>query len=341
MPAFVDTMAYVGEVPWHKLGTCLGDQNVDGKTMQTAAGLDWEVSLRQAWYYDDSKALREIEGHSTLVRSDTGRSLGAVVGARYTLFQNRALFECMESLRDASGGGVKFHTAGALMGGRKVWALAQLEGMLDIRIPGFGSDVSVPFILGYTTHDGSSAITYRLCRERVVCHNTVTTALSESGRPEYKVRHTASAPDRIVEAAAVLGLASEGIKRQNVVLQALADTPMDREAFRGFACAMLTGEDVIEAAVEVVRKSEGRSRAQYERKGAELVQLFNSGLGNHGRSRYDALNALTEYVDHQRGRGQDWREMDAERLDTCVDSLVFGAGERMKTRALELLAVAA
>lgn len=31
----------------------------------------------------------------------------------------------------------------------------------------------------------------------------------------------------------------------------------------------------------------------------ELNRLFEKGSGNHGNSRWDALNAVTDYVDHQ------------------------------------------
>ena len=47
MPANVQTMAYYGEVPWHKLRTAV-PEGVTAERMIRAAGLDWEVDLRPA-----------------------------------------------------------------------------------------------------------------------------------------------------------------------------------------------------------------------------------------------------------------------------------------------------
>ena len=40
----VENMAFVGDVPWHGLGTSI-DQDTPLADIQVAAGLDWEVRL--------------------------------------------------------------------------------------------------------------------------------------------------------------------------------------------------------------------------------------------------------------------------------------------------------
>lgn len=339
MSSFVETMAYAGDVPWHKLGTCVGAENVDGATMQRAAGLGWRVNKAPVWYLGRS-GYAKVDGQYTLIRDTDGVSLGCTVGERYEPFQNDSLFECMESLRGVGGEEVRFHTAGSLMGGRKVWALAQLAGEVAVTRRNGDRDVSAPFILGYSSHDGSSCITYRLTSVRVVCWNTLSAAMG--GRaPEYKVRHTASAADRMVEAAEVLGLSHVALRTEREALQALADRPMSGEEWALFCAQVLTGEDDPAKAAEVVSKSEGRSKAQYIRKGDELSRLFFAGAGNRGDCAFDALNAVTEYVDHAHGRATDWHGWDAAALDKAGESILFGNGARLKARARELLLVAA
>ena len=44
MPHNIDSMAYYGDVPWHKLGTRL-PYRVGAKDILVAAGLDWEVKV--------------------------------------------------------------------------------------------------------------------------------------------------------------------------------------------------------------------------------------------------------------------------------------------------------
>jgi hypothetical protein len=60
------------------------------------------------------------------------------------------------------------------------------------------------------------------------------------------------------------------------------------------------------------------------------MSLFNGasiGHGLTGQTRWGMLNAVTELVDHERGRSD----------NTRLESAWFGTGAAMKTRALELL----
>jgi len=66
-----------------------------------------------------------------------------------------------------------------------------------------------------------------------------------------------------------------------------------------------------------------RIRNQMDRVG----DLFYNGMGNRGETRWDALNAVTEFVDHHRGGDQ------AKRLNAAW----FGAGAEMKAAAWDLL----
>jgi len=60
MPDFVDTMAYAGEVPWHRLGKHVGDNNVTGAEMIAAAEMDWTVSKVPVYYDSDGNGRREV-----------------------------------------------------------------------------------------------------------------------------------------------------------------------------------------------------------------------------------------------------------------------------------------
>lgn len=333
MPAFVDTIAYAGETPWHRLGTHLGEENVTGAHMQLAAGLGWEVAKVPVFYARDG-AMLPVPDQFTLTRDDTRESLGAVVGSKYTPFQNTALFSFLESLR--AEGDVRFHTAGSLMGGRKVWALAQVAGELKVKRNG-STDTLAPFILGYSTHDGSACITARLTTIRVVCWNTLSMALREGGQPEFRVRHTVSASERTADAARVLGLMADEVVAEQEVLQGLSDTAMPMHDFALFASQVLTGEDDPDKARQTMRDAEGRSASLYERKGDSLLGLFREGRGNQGTSRYDALNAVTEYVDGIHARPGKWSSMDDETLGKAWNAAMFGMGEATKRRAYALL----
>ena len=61
---------------------------------------------------------------------------------------------------------------------------------------------------------------------------------------------------------------------------------------------------------------------------ADLARRLKIGHGLTGQTRWGMLNAVTELVDHERGRSD----------NTRIESAWFGTGANLKNRALELLA---
>jgi phage/plasmid-like protein (TIGR03299 family) len=119
-------IAYVGETPWHGLGERLAE----GQSIEDwikAARLEWELKRLPVQYFVDAK-LRVMDDRFVLSRSDTGAAL-SVVSSDYHIVQPK---EVLEFYRDLVA---SFHytleTAGALNGGRKVWALAK-TGMTTV-----------------------------------------------------------------------------------------------------------------------------------------------------------------------------------------------------------------
>lgn len=331
MPDYVDTMAYAGETPWHGLGTRL-PEDMPTLDMIGAAGLGWMVEKRPV-FYQRGEQFEAVPDRFTVCRSDTGASLGATVSGRYEPFQNAELFAFGDALREA--GDVRWHTAGSVKDGRRVWVLAQSAGQFEVKRRGGVSDRHAPFLLLTAGHDGAFGIRVQFTSVRVVCWNTLSAAVGEKDRAHFTARHTRNVRYRVADAREALELAASHFVAEVETLQGLADTPMDRAGFVEFACQILTGKDDPQEAGEVVQASEGRSRSMYERKGSELVQLFEHGKGNAGDSLFDGLNAVTEFIDHQRGRVKVARTIEARAKG--LDSAWYGAGAETKRRGLKLL----
>lgn len=326
----VESMAYVGELPWHGLGTYVGDQDVSAQDMQRAAGLEWRVEKAPLYTADGSN----VPDLFAITREGKPFA-GVAVGRMYEPFQNDDLFGFIEDLRTAGGGDVLCHTAGSLKGGRRVWALARVAGGFSVTHRDGRRDDHATFLLIYNSHDGSSRITVRPTDVRVVCQNTARMALSGPGS-SIKVRHTGSIGDRMTEAAEALGLVMDRRPAHVEELTELARRPMGRGDFTRFVAQLLTGEDDSVKACRIVAAAQGRARDNLDRKGSELVRLFESGRGNEGADAYDAFCAVTEFVDHQRNRSRRWRAT-ASRLGAGFDSAQWGAGAALKERAFRLL----
>lgn len=140
-------MMYAGEVPWHRLGTKLNEPATARDAIE-ASGLNYRV---------ESRSLATTEGsvvpqRKGVVRCDTGDVLG-VVGNSYIPVQNYQAFGFLDAI--VAEGGLRYHTAGALGKGERVWMLAKLP--TQIRVKG-SEDVMDKFLLLSNTHDGSTAL---------------------------------------------------------------------------------------------------------------------------------------------------------------------------------------
>lgn len=92
-------IAYVGEKPWHGLGTKISEHATMDEVIN-AAGLDWTVSTRPVFQQVENQAFREIEGYQLIVRDDTQAVLG-LSGRRYTPLQNRGFIYLTQPIKYA------------------------------------------------------------------------------------------------------------------------------------------------------------------------------------------------------------------------------------------------
>ncbi|HEV8003906.1 MAG TPA: DUF932 domain-containing protein [Planctomycetaceae bacterium] len=140
-------MVYVGETPWHGLGTRL-DNPATAEEAIDAADLNYDVALTPMTTIDG----QPIPDRRAVVRSDSSSVLG-VVGKSYQPVQNRQCFGFLDAV--VGDGRLRYHTAGALGQGERVWMLAKLPD--EIRVKD-SDDVTEQFLLLSNSHDGSSSL---------------------------------------------------------------------------------------------------------------------------------------------------------------------------------------
>ena len=180
MVAAVETMAYAGQVPWHGLGTkVLSDLTPD--QMLVEAGLDWEVEKVPA--YANVGGEQVAIGKSALVRTSDNTVLD-VVGDDWNPLQNAQAFEFFSDF--VAEGNMEMHTAGSLLGGKRVWALAKINESFEL----FGGRDKVDsYMLFSNPHTYGMSIDIRFTPIRVVCNNTLTLSLSSATKNGAKVSH--------------------------------------------------------------------------------------------------------------------------------------------------------
>lgn len=294
------------EVPWHRLGTV-----VEGKaTSQEAieyAHLDWQVAKEKMSLISTGEKIGEFDA---IVRQDNKKVLGVARG-RYELIQNTEAFDFFDSVVGEKQ--AYYETAGSLHEGRVIWIMAKLPGQMFI--DSNPEDKIEKNILLVTSHNLTFSLMMQICATRVVCWNTLTAALNEDTPNRIKIRHTKSYKKKVEEAQKALNLAAAYFGDLQGLINLLAKTPMDVKEMQGFSEKLFPSKEE-EASTRITNIRES------------LTDLFANGKGNLGRSRWDALNAVTEFIDHHRS----FREG-----STRFESGLLGSGAILKQKAVNLL----
>ncbi len=306
-------MAFYGETPWHDLGTRL-DEPATAAEAISAAGLDYDVELTSIITTDGIP----VPQKRAVVRTDSSDVIG-VVGNGYVPVQNRECFGFLDAI--VAEGGLRYHTAGALGRGERIWLLAKLPEQIRVKN---SVDVVDKFLLLSNTHDGTAALRVFFTPIRVVCQNTLNMAEVRGRSDGISILHRGDLVSKIREAQRVLGLAEQFYDDAAAKIDHLANVYPTSEQLKNFF-ESLYPDPIL---------SENR-RAKNVRD--KLFNLFESGMGQDmpevKHTAWAAFNAVTEYVDHLRpSRGRDDRERSGRRLDSAW----FGSGAKLKARAWNL-----
>ena len=304
-----DHMFSVRKVPWHGLGAVLDTAPRSVAEAIGAAGLDWSVAKAPLMLASGEP----IDGYHATVRSDTGAVLG-IVGERYRIVQNREAFAFIDAL---IGSAMHFETAGSLHGGRRVWVLARLPEHVEV-----GGDEVRPYVLLMNSHDGSTALVAATTPVRVVCQNTLNWGLQKA-RQRFSIRHTEAIAHRVHEARRVLDLSIDYYEQFKRTGDELASQRCTEAQLRRVLDELYPSGEGDTATPRTIR-----SREQVKERIAELF-LHGATQGNAPRSKWSAVNAITEHADWLRPI-----KAGTERFARTVDD---GAA---KTRALQLIAAA-
>jgi phage/plasmid-like protein (TIGR03299 family) len=300
------SMMYVGEAPWHKLGTRL-DKPATATEAIEAAGLGFTVekAILKTAILD-----LPVPNHYATVRKDTMQVLG-VVGSRYVPIQNKDAFTVFDSL--VGEGEAMYHTAGVLGKGERIWLLAKLPSYIRIN----GEDIVEKYLLLTNAHDGTSAVRVKLTPIRVVCENTLTVALSGAEQDVY-IRHTSNAESKLKEAYQLLGLSNWLYTELERIFNGMKDRKMNEKEMKGYVRAIFPEPPRVFS----------KSRAPEIQE--KVMELSETGKGSEMSkgTLWGAYNAVTEYVDHCR--------LTNANDNTRLTSMWFGSGERIKKQAFRV-----
>ncbi|MFW6767645.1 DUF932 domain-containing protein [Acinetobacter pittii] len=335
----IETMAFVGQTPWHGLGNQLL-QNQPIEIWAQQAGMDWRIESSNVSYMAKNERGQNIlmpyEEQRVLYRSDTHAPL-SVVSQRYQEVQPKEILEFYRDLTEQSG--FELETAGVLKGGRKFWALARTGQSAALK----NKDVSNGYILLATACDGTLATTAQFTSIRVVCNNTLAIALrgQNSSAGVVKVPHSTKFDAEKIKQQ--LGISVRAWDEHMYEMKQLSQRKVTQQEAAAYFDAVFNNttmsiaeqdDKIIQFYRDVATQAQANSKGKPEpnaKSMSKAMEMFNgqgrgANLSSAKDTAYGLLCSITEFIDHERR---------AMSIDHRLDSAWFGAGAIMKQRGLE------
>ena len=309
-------MAYVGERPWHGLGSEL----TEGASLDVwakEAGLNFTIeSSSVAFRHTAGKdGVSIVPNQRVLWRSDTKQPLSIMSKNRYNIVQPNEILEFYRDLVDASGAFV-LETAGCLDDGKKIWAMARHKNVINI-----SGDIIRPYLMVVTACDGTMSTNGLFTSVRPVCDNTVRMALSAGSSTGVKIPHSRKFDHNAVKAE--LGLIDNLMETFASDVEKLASKQVTREVAADIFTELYARRDA---------DGEVLNQKWLTKIVAECVQLFEHGPGAElvtaKNTAWGVINAVTRYEDFGRK---------AQSNDSRFRSAQFGDGASKKQQVIEMV----
>ena len=332
----VETMAWANEVPWHGLGVQV-DNNLTPLQMQEAAQLDWTVSKRPSYTIDAPEWSEDVGIMQTpntfhIVR-DSDNTVLSHCGRDYIPIQNEDVFKFFKRFTEA--GHMTMETAGSLKNGGEIWGLAKISEDFELA----GDDLIKGYLLINQPHIVGKSMTIKLTPIRVVCNNTLTMALQDSGTASFRMPHVREFGTDVIQAAEeALGLSAQAMTEFRTNSTLLSKAKAKHSDVLDYVAEIYQPQMIAEYRNEQLLRESGKAIGEQ----APLIERLNkfpslvvdaleqspganlkSARGTWG----GALNAVTYVEDHLR---------ESQIEGNALHSAWFGAAANRKSKALSL-----
>lgn len=296
MTAAVQTMAYVGETPWHGLGQALPEA-VGVDDMIKAAGIDWQVAQHPIFIEVDG-VRKAVPNRVAVTREDTLDIL-STSSTSWKPFQNRELMEFFREYVDL--GAASLETAGALKDGKIIWALANINKGFTLN----GRDEVKGYVLLSNSHEPGASIRVMTTMVRVVCQNTLTLAHGQ-GADMYRQSHVKDFD--LSAAKSTLDFARESVELHKLEAEALRSLELSafdtvRTLAKHFQPEMAA--DDLDVNI-LLANPEAQNRTM-----SDVIRSVVEAPGAMPENAWGLLNGVTHWADHVAGKTSSTRMLNA------------------------------
>lgn len=270
----------------------------------------------------------EINGRYLLRRTDNKFVLGTC-GKRYNIVNNQDMFAPFnETVQNI---GATYESAGIISHGKVCWVSARLPEEFAV---GDSDDRYTQRVIMLSFHDGMRRSVFFSYNNRVICNNMLASLNKTGAEAGFGVRHTNTWEDALKASHQAFHGSIGQMKEFRVTASKLFKIKMNNTQAKRFATGFFNNFKDPKDVKKLNKTRSDRSKTMIKNKVDHLVSLFEEGMGNQGNTRYDMMNAVTEYLDHH---AKATKKASARRF---INNLGGGAQARAKRNAIEHLLVA-
>ena len=274
------------------------------------SGFGFEVEKAQLYTPEGD----ELHNTYMLRRTDTHKPLNVVRG-RYQIVSNEQMLEPFD--RMVKEYGASYENSGMIGDGKICWVSAVLPNSFEAK----KGDTIEQRIVAMVYHDGTRRNSYFQYAHRVWCNNQLRT-LNKAARDGYTIGHTKNWNDQIEVAREKFVGAIESSNELSRQIKKLSSHKMSNDQAGNF----------LEHMFPIVKDVTDRVVTRISNVRDQVDELFKNGVGNEGVSRWDMLNAVTEYFDHHKTT-----KRNASTSRQFVNEMIGMGNTPKKTRAFNLL----
>lgn len=289
---------------WHGLANLV--ESIDRETISPilfpivegdlTVSLDGEsVKLEDKAIVADYRFRSDLDGHAKI------KPL-SVMGKDYRVITNQEIFDAVMAAIETENLDAKIVTAGTLRGGKSFFISLNQDNQNGIDMTGTGDKWDFHINL-LTSHDGVDCLNAYLCGFRTVCWNTARWGC-DSADVKAKIYHTKNASlqlKSLPELLQAMKNKQEDLCQKIVYLSGI-DISLEKaeQILKGYYFNQVPDNDI-----------KLSTRTSNNIKG--VLDLFQRGQGNNGKSLYDLMNGFTEYYTSGEGTGKGIKTTQADR----------------------------
>lgn len=297
------------ESAWHRLGRVKGDFLTRDEVQST---IDYPVTKEQLASLDGMP----LPVWGTFAHLDGKKNFLGSVGEGYTILPASRGLEMIDALMGVATD-VKYESAGVIGQGNRVFAAVNLAKSFEVA----GAYEHKSYLNFLGSYDGSCSHTYVMSNICTVCNNTFEMNDSITAGA-FKVRHTRNGERRLQEVHQTLLAIDRDATDMAKVLNMLAEKKVEKHHMISLLDQLFPPTKKENGEVKESTRRENILTTILESYQEANDKTFTRTAG----TAYNALQAITGFVDH--ARGQD---------DNRAEVAVLGSGNKLKQSAYEII----